>query len=94
MAKRKNLKKDIDYLCGELKLEALFQPKTDGAKYFELSARIDKLNDEFRSRIQRPAGKEKQLVKQYYKQLREDFDAETEKIYAELKSLTPEKSEN
>jgi len=53
------------------------------------------LNKEFRNRIQHPAGNtDKKLVKAYYQQLRQDFNAETEKIYAELKSLNVEKPVN
>ena len=98
MANRRNLKKDIDYLCDELTFEALgcmLQSEPDNVKLDELLARIDNLNIEFRRRIQNPDGKDnKQLVKQYYQQLHEDFDAETEKIYMELKSLNVEKGAN
>ena len=98
MAKRRNLKKDVDYLCDELRLESfgcLFQPEIDEAKYTELIANIEQLNVEFRKRIQGASVKaDSRLAKKYYSQLREDFNADTEKIYAELKSLTLEKSEN
>jgi len=98
MAKRRNLKKDVDYLCDELRLESLgclLQPEINDAKYTKLLERIDWLNTEFRSRIQSASVKaDSRLAKQYYKQLREDFNAEVEEIYAELKSLIVEKSEN
>ena len=96
MAKRRNLKKDIDYLCDELRIESLgclLQPDFDEEKYTALLTSIEKLNDEFRSRVQGASVKaDNRLAKQYYKQLREDFNAEVEKIYEELKSLTIEKS--
>ena len=98
MAKRRDLKKDVDYLCDELRLESLgclLQPEIDDAKYTALLECIEKLNAEFRSRIQGASVKaDSRLAKLYYKQLREDFNAEAELIYAELKSLNVEKSEN
>jgi len=98
MAKRRDLKKDIDYLCDELRLESLgclLQPEIDDAKYAELLERIEQLNVEFRSRVQGASVKaDSRLAKHYYKQLREDFNVEAEKLYAELKSLIVEKSEN
>jgi hypothetical protein len=98
MANRKDLKKDVDYLCDEMILDTLscyVNQGIDGAKYTELLEQIDRLNVEFKRRIQHPGGKEdNQLVKLYYKQLREDFNAESEKIYSELKTLNIEKTEN
>jgi len=98
MAKRRDLKKDVDYLCDELRFESLgclLQPQIDEVKYTELLSRIEQLNAEFRNRIQGASVKaDSRLAKLYYKQLREDFNAEAELIYAELKSLIVEKSEN
>ena len=98
MAKRRDLKKAIDYLSGDLMMETLLcslQPKFDKAKVEEIMARIVNMSDEFRGRIQHPAGNaNKQLVKQYYKKVREDFDTEVDKIYAEIVSLNKEKAKN
>ena len=98
MAKRRDLKKDVDYLCDELRLEALsclLQPDVDEAAYTMLSTRIEQLNIDFRNRIQGASVKaDNRLAKQYYRQLREDFNAESALIYAELKSLNVVKNEN
>ena len=98
MAKRRDLKKAIDYLSGELMMETLLcslQPKFDKAKLEEIMTSIGRMSDEFRGRIQHPAGSaNKQLVKQYYKKVREDFDAEVDRIYTEIVSLNKEKVKN
>ena len=98
MAKRKDLKKAIDYLSGDLMMETLLcslQPKFDKAKLEEIMDRIGSMTTEFRGRVQHPAGTDnKQLVKQYYKKLREDFDAEVDKIYTELMLLNKENIKN
>ena len=98
MANRRNLKKNIDYLCEEMTIETCFcayQLKSGNAKFAEIAERIDQLNIQFKSRIQRYSeNTNNQLVKQNFKQIRKDFDSEVEKIYAELKSLNPEYSEN
>ncbi len=98
MAKRRDLKKAIDYLSGELMMETLLcslQPKVDKARLEEIMAQICNMSAEFRERIQHPAGSaNKQLIKQYYKKIREDFDTEVDKIYTELLSLNKERVEN
>ena len=98
MAKRKDLKKSVDYISEDLMLETLLctlQPKCDKVKLEEIMAHIVSMSAEFRERIQHPAGSaNKQLVRQYYKKVREDFDAEVDKIYTELMSLNKEKSKN
>ncbi len=98
MAKRRDLKKAVDYLSGELMMETLLcslQPKFDKAKLEEIMARICRMSTEFRQRVQHPAGSEnKQLVRQYYKKVREDFDTEVDKIYTELMLLNKEKGGN
>ncbi|MDR2915284.1 MAG: hypothetical protein LBV74_10710 [Tannerella sp.] len=98
MAKRRDLKKAVDYLSGELMMETLLcslQPKIDKTKLEAIMAHIGSMSAEFRGRIQHPAGSDnKQLVKQYYKKIRQDFDAEVDKIYTELMSLNQERSEN
>ena len=98
MAKRRDLKKAMDYLSGDLMMETMLcslQPKFDKAKIEEIMARIVSLSTEFRERIQHPDGSaNKKIVKQYYKKVREDFDAEVDKIYEEIVSLNKEKTEN
>jgi len=98
MTKRRDLKKAIDYLSGELMMEILLcslQPKTNRAKLEDLMARVCKLSTEFKCRAQHPAGStDHQLVKQHYKKVRKDFDAEIDEIFTELMSLNKEKTEN
>ena len=98
MAKRKDLKKAIDYVSGELMMETLLcslQPEIDKAKLEDIMARITSVSTEYRERIQHTDGNtNKQLIRQYYKKLREDFDAEVDTIYTELMSLNKEKNTN
>ena len=98
MANRKFLKKAIDYLCDDLRLEVLcstIQSDTDEAKFEELLSRVDSLNAKYKSCKHPSVGNtDKKSVKQYYKRLQEDIDAEVDAIYAELKSLNKEKTEN
>ena len=94
MANRRDLKKAIDYLSEDLMMETLLctlQPKCDKAKLEQIMARIVSMSEGFRERIQHHGGSaNKQLVKQYYKKLREDFDAEVDAIYTELMSFNKE----
>jgi len=98
MAKRRELKKDIEYVSSGLLVETMIcmlQPNADMAKLEETSSRVLALNDEYIKRAQHPSGNaNKPLVKQYYKKLREDFDAEVDKIYAELMSLNKDRTNN
>ena len=98
MAKRRDLKKIIDYLSGELIMEALLcslRPKYDKIKIEEIISKISNMNTEFKTRIQHPSGNSnKRLTSQYYNKLRDDFDAEVDKIYMELLSLNKVKVEN
>jgi hypothetical protein len=88
MAKRRDFKKTVEYLSGELMTGTLLcslQPKADQIKLREMMTRICDMSDEYRRRIQNPpVTADKQPVKQYYKKLREDFNAEVDKIYEEL----------
>lgn len=98
MAKRRDLKKKVDYLTGELMMETLLcslQPKADRTKLETIMERIGELNDEFRRRIQHPDGHaNKKLVKRSYQKIHDDFDEEVDKIYMELLTLNLEKSEH
>ena len=94
MTKRRDLKKAIDYVSGELMMEILLcslQPKADRTKLEALMARVCKMSNEFRCRTQHPASNsDRQLVRQYYKKVRIDFDAEIDGVYTELMSLNKE----
>jgi phenylacetate-coenzyme A ligase PaaK-like adenylate-forming protein len=98
MAKRRDLKKAIEYLSGELMIETLLcslQPKTDKEKLREMMNHIIDMNDEYRRRIRNPSGTAGgRLIKQYYRKLSEDLNAEVDRIYGELILLNKERIKN
>ena len=79
--KIKELKKNINYIAGELFTEclvnSLYVPGTDKQKADELMAEILKMQDEFISRISHT---EPGNVKGFYKKLRADFNAKVDEI--------------
>ncbi len=81
MASRRNLKKSINYIVGELFAECLinglYVPDTDKQKADELMTEILNMQDEFISRISHTGAGN---VKGFYKKLRTDFDAKTNEI--------------
>ena len=66
MAKRRELKKNVNYIAGELFSECLinsmFVPGTDKAKADELMGKILSMQDEFISRISHTEGFYKKFV--------------------------------
>ncbi|MDR1525045.1 MAG: hypothetical protein LBS79_07330 [Tannerella sp.] len=98
MAKRRDLKKMIEYLSGELMIEALLcslQPEADKDKLGEIMNRIVEMNDEYRRRVQNPSGTaDKRLVKRYYRKLDEDFSSDANRVYEELVLLNKEGAKN
>lgn len=96
MAKRRNLKRDIGYIAGELFTEILVSkmlvPNIDHEKADELMGRVLDMQDKFIKRAARPDGKDnKKLVRQYYKKLEEDLQAEIDGIIGEIEELSKEK---
>lgn len=81
MASRKNLKKNVNYIAGELFAEcmvnSLFVPGTDKKKADELLGEILAMQDEFISRISHT---EPGNVKGFYKKFRSDFNAKVDEI--------------
>ena len=81
MASRRELKKTVNYISGELFSECLinsmFVPGTDKAKADQLMAEILKMQDEFISRISHT---EPGNVKGFYKKFRSDFNAKVNEI--------------
>lgn len=81
MASRRNLKKNINYITGELFVECLvnglYVLGTDKKKTDDLMAEILKTQDEFISRISHT---EPGNVKGFYKKLRSDFNAKVDEI--------------
>ncbi|MCD8166430.1 MAG: hypothetical protein LUE93_10100 [Bacteroides sp.] len=88
MASRKQLKKDINYIIGDLFTDCLIQnlyvPGTDKEKAVEVMSRILKVRQEYVSRISHT---EPGNVKNFYKKLREDFTREVGEIINEIANL-------
>ncbi|MCD8092230.1 MAG: hypothetical protein LUF01_05165 [Bacteroides sp.] len=88
MASRKELKKNINYIAGELFTEclvhSLYVPGTDKQKADELMGEILKMQDEFISRISRT---EPGNVKGFYKKFMTDFNAKVDEIVDAMGNL-------
>ncbi len=88
MASRRQLKKNVNYIAGELFTECLvhasFIPGTDKAKADELMARILMTQNEFVSRISHT---EPGNVKGFYKKFRSDFEAQINEIIEAIGKL-------
>lgn len=88
MASRRILKKNINYIAGELFTEclvnSLYVPGTDKQKADGLMTKILGMQDEFISRISHT---EPGNVKGFYKKLRSDFNAQVDEIIDEMGKL-------
>lgn len=88
MASRRELKKNVNYIVGELFSEclvhSLFVPGTDKAKADTLLGDILNTQSEFVSRISHT---EPGNVKGFYKKLRADFDAKVSDIIDAIAKL-------
>lgn len=88
MANRRDLKKTVNYISGELFSECLvnsmYVPGTDKAKAEELMVEILKMQDEFISRISHT---EPGNVKGFYKKFRADFNAKVNEIIDAIAKL-------
>ena len=88
MASRKVLKKNVNYIAGELFAEclmnSLYVPGTDKKKADELMAEILKMQDEFISRIRHT---EPGPVNGYYQPFRSDFNAKVDEIIEAIGNL-------
>ena len=88
MASRRELKKNVNYIAGELFTECLinsmFIPGTDKAKADELMAEVLRMQDEFLSRISHT---EPGNVKGFYKKFRVDFNAKVNEIIEAIGKL-------
>lgn len=89
MASRRELKKNVNYIAGELFTECLinsmFIPGTDKAKADQLMSDILKMQDEFVSRI---CHTEPGNVKGFYKKFRADFNAKIDEIIDAIGKLS------
>lgn len=88
MAKRRTLKKHVNYVIGELFAEctvvARFVPGVDATKADEVMVHILNVQDDFVSRISHT---EPGNVKGFYKAFRADFKAQVEALIDEIGSL-------
>lgn len=87
MASRKALKKNVNYIAGELFAECLLgsmSEKADKKKADELLTQILLMQDEFISRISHT---EPGNVKGFYKKLRSDFNAKVNGIIDAITKL-------
>ena len=96
MAKRRNLKKDINYLSYDIISECftynyLFPEKNED-KIKEIIADTIKMRNEFITRVNHVDGKNsKKLTKQHFQKLHKDLFAKTENIVDQLNNLNTEK---
>ncbi len=88
MANRRTLKKNINYIAGELFAECLIKsmciPGTDKQKADELMGEILKMQDEFISRISHT---EPGNVKKFYKKLHADLEAKINEIVESMNNM-------
>lgn len=88
MASRRNLKKDISYVIGDLFTECLIYkelvPGTDKNAADELIIELLKIDDEFTTRISHT---EPGNAKQYYRALYKDFNESIAKVTDKLVKL-------
>lgn len=88
MASRRMLKKNVNYIAGELFMECLvnrsYVPGTDKEKADKLMGKILEVQDEFVSRISHT---EPGNVKGFYKKFHTDFNAKVDEIIDEMGQL-------
>ena len=89
MAKRRDLKKAINFLCGELFAECVaimhYQKPTPQADVDNVMTNILKLQDDMLSRVSHPEPGMK--AEKYFKNLREDMVSQTDEIVEHIKAL-------
>lgn len=88
MANRRQLKKSVNYIAGELFTEclvnSLYIPGTDKMKADELMSEVLTMQDDFISRISHT---EPGNVKEYYKKFRQDFNHRVNEIIEKIGTL-------
>ena len=87
MASRRELKKNVNYIAGELFAECLMSSMADKAnkeKADEILTRILVMQDEFLSRISHT---EPGNVSEFYKKFRSDFNAKVNEIVDAITKL-------
>ncbi len=96
MAKRRNLKKNINYLTYDIISECFtynyFYPKKNEDKIKEIISDTIKMRNEFLKRVNHVDGKDnKKLTKQYFKKLHNDLFKKSEDLVGQINSLNIEK---
>ena len=88
MANRRNLKKNVNYIAGELFMECVvmnnYVPGTNKEQADELMGKILKMQDEFISRISHT---EPGNVKGFYKKFHADFQSQVQEIIEAISKL-------
>lgn len=87
MANRRELKKNVNYIAGELFAECLINSlsgKADQKKADEIMARVLVMQDEFVSRLSHT---EPGNVKGFYRKFRSDFNAKVNEIIDAIAAL-------
>ncbi len=89
MAKRRDLKKAINFLCGELFAECVaimhYQSHAPQDDVDQVMSRILRLQDDMLSRVSHPEPGMK--AKDYFKKLRTDVVGQTDEIVEHIKGL-------
>lgn len=87
MANKRNLKKTVNYIAGELFTECVvlknFVPNTDEEKLTDIMGKIMDMQSHFLCRISHP---EPGNIKGFYKKFHEDFNKQIDAIIAEISS--------
>ena len=92
MANKRTLKKEINYVAGELLSECLCNkyliPGTECRKRSDaLMGKIIGIQDDFLCRVGANGDKDPKKVKVYYRKLRAHFDKAIDEIFEDLASL-------
>ena len=94
MATKRNIKKDIRYLCEQLILDSLevteIVEENNKQKVVSIIAEISSLYSELICRVNHPDGKDNpKLVKAHFSAISIDLLTECNKIYEKLNKLIP-----
>jgi len=95
MATKRDIKKDIRYLCEQLILDALevseIVAENDKQKVVDMVTEISILYNDLIGRANHPDGKDNpKLVKAHFHAISKDLLTECNKIYDKLNALIPE----
>lgn len=98
MAKRRILKKEIDYTFGDFFFDLLicqhFIPDVDNSKVESIMSQISAANKEFICRVHHAPKKNQKEVKQYYRKLYQDIDNVIDQISEDIDALNTSPDKN